>query len=246
MPSPALRALSLGYGSLTAKSWLGLSAPATQYSLRPPQVSPLASQLRWFASTPGRKRDADSQQSASKTDQHGLDEQESSLEDAVAQQKDKQQRAPWHREGTQLPPVARNRSAGAMTKGEPLHIVHCQWLNDTSPGKLLTTPSRLLKLILPLTTLDKNSDRKDVEPLALLGNCTLQSSERLRAANSSASAPSTASVVSRETYTIRATDSKRQAWRGQSTQGSFSSGGFAAGRDEAKIQDTSRRQREQG
>ena len=35
-------------------------------------------------------------------------------------------------------------------------------------GKLLTTPSRLLKLILPLTTLDKNSDRKDVQPLALL------------------------------------------------------------------------------
>ena len=35
-------------------------------------------------------------------------------------------------------------------------------------GKLLTTPSRLLKLVIPLTTLDKNSDRKDVEPLALL------------------------------------------------------------------------------
>lgn len=35
-------------------------------------------------------------------------------------------------------------------------------------GKLLTTPSRLLKLILPLTTLDKNSDRKSIEPLALL------------------------------------------------------------------------------
>ena len=32
----------------------------------------------------------------------------------------------------------------------------------------MTTPSRLLKLILPLTTLDKNSDRKDIEPLALL------------------------------------------------------------------------------
>ena len=37
-----------------------------------------------------------------------------------------------------------------------------------SSGKLLTTPSRLLKLIIPLTTFDKNSDRKDVEPLALL------------------------------------------------------------------------------
>ncbi|EKG13521.1 Coiled-coil domain containing protein [Macrophomina phaseolina MS6] len=35
-------------------------------------------------------------------------------------------------------------------------------------GKLLTTPSRMLKLILPLTTKDYNTDRKDVEPLALL------------------------------------------------------------------------------
>ncbi len=33
---------------------------------------------------------------------------------------------------------------------------------------MLTTPSRLLKLVIPLTTLDINSDRKTVEPLALL------------------------------------------------------------------------------
>ena len=33
---------------------------------------------------------------------------------------------------------------------------------------MLTTPSRLLKLTLPLTTVDHNSDRKDIEPLALL------------------------------------------------------------------------------
>lgn len=32
----------------------------------------------------------------------------------------------------------------------------------------MTTPSRMLKLILPLTTKDMNTDRKDVEPLALL------------------------------------------------------------------------------
>ncbi|KAL6717641.1 hypothetical protein ACLMJK_005556 [Lecanora helva] len=67
------------------------------------------------------------------------------------QGKDQQAKAPWHREGSDIPPVARQRSAGAMTK-----------------GKLLTTPSRLLKLVLPLSTLDENSDRKDVEPLALL------------------------------------------------------------------------------
>ena len=67
------------------------------------------------------------------------------------QSKERQMRAPWMREGSDKPPVATNRSAGAMTK-----------------GKLLTTPSRMLKLILPLTTRDANKDRKDVEPLALL------------------------------------------------------------------------------
>jgi hypothetical protein len=35
-------------------------------------------------------------------------------------------------------------------------------------GKLLTTPSRMLKIILPLVTRDTNTDRKDIEPLALL------------------------------------------------------------------------------
>ncbi|KAK5136073.1 hypothetical protein LTR08_004123 [Meristemomyces frigidus] len=68
-----------------------------------------------------------------------------------AQSKERQMRSPWMREGSDKPPVATNRSAGAMTK-----------------GKLLTTPSRMLKLILPLTTRDANKDRKDVEPLALL------------------------------------------------------------------------------
>ena len=65
--------------------------------------------------------------------------------------KEKQRKAPWMREGSDKPPVARMRSASAMVK-----------------GKLLTTPSRMLKLILPLTTRDQNEDRKDVEPLALL------------------------------------------------------------------------------
>ncbi|KAI9692398.1 MAG: hypothetical protein M1822_006629 [Bathelium mastoideum] len=69
----------------------------------------------------------------------------------VAESKDKQIRTPWHRDGSDEPPVKRQRSAGAMTK-----------------GKLLTTPSRMLKLILPLTTSDHNTDRKSVEPLALL------------------------------------------------------------------------------
>ncbi|KAL9583205.1 MAG: hypothetical protein Q9203_005178 [Teloschistes exilis] len=83
--------------------------------------------------------------------QKSNDAHESDLNTAIAQEKEKQTKAPWHREGSNVPPVARQRSAGAMTK-----------------GKLLTTPSRLLKLIIPLTTRDHNTDRKDVEPLALL------------------------------------------------------------------------------
>ncbi|KAG9247897.1 hypothetical protein BJ878DRAFT_553099 [Calycina marina] len=73
------------------------------------------------------------------------------IDHAMEEAKRNQARTPWHREGSNKPPVKQLRSAGAMTK-----------------GKLLTTPARLLKLILPLTKLDKNDDRKNIEPLALL------------------------------------------------------------------------------
>lgn len=35
----------------------------------------------------------------------------------LAEDKGKQIKTPWHREGSDTPPVARQRSAGAMTKG---------------------------------------------------------------------------------------------------------------------------------
>ncbi|KAF8856718.1 hypothetical protein BDZ45DRAFT_727278 [Acephala macrosclerotiorum] len=98
---------------------------------------------------------ADYARQAKALNQKGLDEQENGfnkqINNAIGQAEELQARTPWHREGSDKPPVKRPRSAGAMTK-----------------GKLLTTPSRLLKLILPLTTLDKNTDRKSIEPLALL------------------------------------------------------------------------------
>ncbi|TKX23693.1 hypothetical protein C1H76_4209 [Elsinoe australis] len=64
--------------------------------------------------------------------------------------KSAQLRSPWTRDTSDLPPVHRPRIASAMTK-----------------GKLLTTPSRMLKLVIPLAPVDMNVDRKDVEPLAL-------------------------------------------------------------------------------
>lgn len=103
--------------------------------------------------------------------QQSNDVQEPDLNTAIAQQKEKQTKAPWHREGSNTPPVARQRSAGAMTKGKydsESNTVKVTTDHSSPPGKLFTTPSRLLKLVIPLTTLDQNSDRKDVEPLALL------------------------------------------------------------------------------
>ncbi|CAO2655776.1 Nn.00g045790.m01.CDS01 [Neocucurbitaria sp. VM-36] len=88
---------------------------------------------------------------ASELNENITQEEKDHFAKKLDEDKGKQIRTPWHREGSDTPPVARQRSAGAMTK-----------------GKLLTTPSRMLKIILPLTTRDTNTDRKDIEPLALL------------------------------------------------------------------------------
>ncbi|GAB7357735.1 hypothetical protein MBLNU459_g0391t1 [Dothideomycetes sp. NU459] len=95
--------------------------------------------------------DSSHSQPAHKLSHKVTNEEKDHYENLVEHSKANQRKSPWMREGSDTPPVARQRSAGAMTK-----------------GKLLTTPSRMLKLILPLTTRDHNKDRKDLEPLALL------------------------------------------------------------------------------
>ncbi|KAL9115074.1 MAG: hypothetical protein Q9227_000868 [Pyrenula ochraceoflavens] len=104
-----------------------------------------------LASTKIQARFIASDAGASNIDHQSFDGKEEGFENVLAEEREKQVRTPWHREGTAEAPVKRPRSAGAMTK-----------------GKLLTTPSRLLKLVLPLTTVDHNTDRKDIQPLALL------------------------------------------------------------------------------
>lgn len=52
-------------------------------------------------------------QAAKDLNQKSFDEHLSEFEDL----KEKQARTPWHREGVDTPPVRRQRSAGAMTKG---------------------------------------------------------------------------------------------------------------------------------
>jgi len=41
----------------------------------------------------------------------------------LQEDKGKQIRTPWHRQGSDTPPVKRQRSAGAMTKGMFLHLI---------------------------------------------------------------------------------------------------------------------------
>ena len=50
-------------------------------------------------------------------DHHITQEEKDDFERKLEQDKGKQIRTPWHREGSDTPPVARQRSAGAMTKG---------------------------------------------------------------------------------------------------------------------------------
>jgi hypothetical protein len=57
------------------------------------------------------------EQTAKDLNQQGVDEALSDFDAALAEDTEKQHRAPWHRQGVEEPPVRRQRSAGAMTKG---------------------------------------------------------------------------------------------------------------------------------
>ena len=76
---------------------------------------------RPFSTTPNHGVNGDYAQAAKDLNQKSLDEHESQFSDAIShekQEKEKQVRTPWHRQGSDVPPVARPRSAGAMTKGK--------------------------------------------------------------------------------------------------------------------------------
>ena len=75
------------------------------------------SQHRVFHFSTLRRSEQTQSKDVRDVNQQALDKEQSDIEDSIAQEKDKQQKTPWHREGSNVPPVARPRSAGAMTKG---------------------------------------------------------------------------------------------------------------------------------
>jgi hypothetical protein len=100
---------------------------------RPQQhLLPLRSFSRPFSSTRiGRKDDYAAQAKA--LNQKGQDNHEAGfnnqIDNAIGEAKELQARTPWHREGSDKPPVKRMRSASAMTKGSfplPWHDRTCK------------------------------------------------------------------------------------------------------------------------
>jgi len=72
------------------------------------------------------QKESAAQNKAKELNQRGLDDQEKEfkngefhmqIDNAIGQHKELQSRTPWHREGSDKPPVKRLRSASAMTKG---------------------------------------------------------------------------------------------------------------------------------
>jgi hypothetical protein len=81
---------------------------------------------RLFSTSPNpHQRDDPASGSSRKTKSPNQKEQEkeedfefnNQIDNAIGQAKELQARTPWHREGSEKPPVRRRRSAGAMTKG---------------------------------------------------------------------------------------------------------------------------------
>lgn len=78
-------------------------------------------QLRAFSISIKRREKEDFAKQAKALNQKSLDEHEDGynkqIDNAIGEAEELQARTPWHREGSDSPPVKRNRSAGAMTKG---------------------------------------------------------------------------------------------------------------------------------
>ncbi|KAI0874249.1 hypothetical protein GGS24DRAFT_352945 [Hypoxylon argillaceum] len=136
------------------------------YSFRVSRLSgPYSSSTRYFTSSPYRTRDPIREESARETNERDQHVHEKQVKAGLQQATKQQIKRPWQREGADKPPADESHRGmnKAMTK-----------------GKLLTTPTRLLKLILPLpvdATHDEEGNKgefrslaqnEDIQPLALL------------------------------------------------------------------------------
>jgi hypothetical protein len=111
-----------GYGSFRCFPGLSTAAAAPK-ELHPLSFSSLST-LRSLQNHSQQSRRITYAQKAKDLNQQGIDDQLSDYDTAIADEKEKQTKTPWHREGADTPPVRRQRSAGAMTKGRRSKQTH--------------------------------------------------------------------------------------------------------------------------
>ncbi|KAI1754878.1 hypothetical protein F4782DRAFT_463895 [Xylaria castorea] len=121
--------------------------------------------IRYIASSPRRMKDPIDEESVRETNKRDQRAHEEQVEASIQEATKNQIKRPWQREGADKPPA--EESHRTMNK-------------TMTKGKLLTTPTRLLKLILPLpvdATHDEHGNKgefralaqnEDIQPLALL------------------------------------------------------------------------------
>ncbi|KAI1097821.1 hypothetical protein F4804DRAFT_150255 [Jackrogersella minutella] len=140
-----------------------ISNSYTSIPIRRTKPAP-ASSFRCFIATPYTRKDALSEETR-EIDQRDQSTHEKDVKAGIEDATKQQIKRPWHREGADQPPVSESRRT----------------MNKTmTKGKLLTTPTRLLKLIVPLpvdATHDEQGNKgefrslaqnEDIQPLALL------------------------------------------------------------------------------
>lgn len=83
-----------------------------------PRPGYLPSQPPTYAIRRDQVRYVSYEQQAKDLNQKGIDNQLHDYDAKIAADQEKQRQAPWHREGSDKPPVHTQREAGAMTKGK--------------------------------------------------------------------------------------------------------------------------------
>lgn len=82
------------------------------------RLSPLSPKTYLYTFQQVRVRNVSFAQQAKDLNQKGVDNQLHDYDAQIAEDKEKQRKAPWHREGSDKAPVHTQREAGAMTKGK--------------------------------------------------------------------------------------------------------------------------------
>ncbi|KAI1174572.1 hypothetical protein F4777DRAFT_553654 [Nemania sp. FL0916] len=159
--------VATGFGRRVSCQWVGFRYCAWQQSSSPSLSSSryASAQTRHFAFSATRAKDFLQEESADETNKRDQNAHEEQVKASIQEATKQQIRRPWQREGADKPPA--DESHRRMNK-------------SMAKGKLLTTPTRLLKLILPLpvdATHDEEGNRgefralaqnDDIQPLALL------------------------------------------------------------------------------